>query len=209
MLFHHMKLGTQPHKLTQDTILLQNDKCIIKATAGTLTLPILIDNNPCGHLFIGKGELTLDTIVETTRGAIGKPLVKNLTQPYAMFSKTTNLNKELEPPTNQDLTNMGYKSTDEFLKTANDTFDQFTSGRRGDFDVEKDAHIFAFATEHSKWDILIAKAEKLVYTSKEKVYISKNNGHSVSLEPGSIFVSRKGKTVIIDKGNILVERHGQ
>ena len=207
MLFHHMKLGTQPHKLTQDTTLLQNDKCIIKATADTLTLPILIDDTPCGHLFIGKGQLTLDTIIETTRGAIGKPLIKNLTQPYAMFGENTNLNQT--PATTQDLANLGYKSADEFLKTANDTFDQFTHGRRGNFDIEKDAHIFAFAMEHSKWDILIAKGEKLVYTSKEKVYITKDNGHSVSLEPGSIFVSKKGKTVIIDKGNILVERNEQ
>jgi len=205
MLFHHVKLGTQPHKLTQDTTLLQNEKCIVKAAAGTLTLPILIDDTPSGHFFIGKGQLALDTIMETTRGAVGKPLVKDLTHPFAMFSEDMDLKQVAT--TSQDLTSMGYKSADEFLTIANDKFDQFTHGRHGNFDIERNVNIFAFANEHSRWDILIAKDDNIVYTSKEKVYVSKGNGHSVSLGPGSIFVSRKGKTVIIDNGNILVDRH--
>jgi len=203
-----MELGTQPHKLTQDTTLLQNDKCIIKATAGTVTLPILIDNTALGQLFIGKGQLTLDTIVETTRGAIGKPLIRDLTpnQPFLMLGETTKLKENLTEGTNQDLAGIGYKSTDEFLKVANETFDRFALTRHGHIDIEPDAHIFAFANEHRKWDFLIAKDNKLVYTSKHKVYVSKNNGETVSLGQGSVLVAKKGKTVVIGGGNILVDR---
>ena len=208
MLHSRMQLGNQLQKLTNDITLLQNEKCIIKATAGTLALPILIDNTTCGQLFIGKGQLTLDTIIETTRGAIGKPLIRNLTpdHPFLMLGETKNLKENLAPATNQDLTSMGYKSTDEFLKTANETFDQFAHKRHSHIDIEPNAHIFAFANEREKWDFLIAKDDKLVYTSKHKVFVSKNNGESVSLGQGSILVAKKGKTVVIDRGNILVDR---
>ena len=208
MLHSRMQLGNQPQKLTNDITLLQNEKCIIKATAGTFTLPILVDNTTSGQLFIGKGQLTLDTIIETTRGAIGKPLVTELTpdHPFLMLGETKSLKESLTPATNQDLTSMGYKSTDEFLKTANVTFDRFAHKRHSHIDIEPNAHIFAFANEHEKWDFLIAKDDKLVYTSKHKVYVSKNNGESVSLGQGSILVAKKGKTVVIDRGNILVDR---
>jgi hypothetical protein len=208
MLRSHMQLGNQPKKLTKDATLLQHEKCIIKVTAGTLTLPILVGNTTCGQLFISKGQLTLDAIIETTQGAIGKPLVNDLTpdHPFLILGETKNLKENLAPATSQDLTSIGYKSTDEFLKTANETFDQFTHNRHDHIDIEPDAHIFAFASEHEKWDFLIVKDDKLVYTSKNKVYVSKNNGESVSHELGSILVNRKGKTVVIDKGNILVNR---
>jgi len=208
MLLQHVQLGTQPQRLTKDTILLRNDKCIIKTAEGTLTLPILVDDNPSGHLFIGKGEFTLDAIIETTRGAIGKPMTRNLTpnQPFLMFNATKNLNENLTPASTQDLSNMAYRSTDEFLKKADDTLDQFVRRRHGHFDIESDTHIFAFATEHGRWDILVAKQNKLVYASKHRVYVSRDNGESVSVGPAQILVAKKGKTVVIDKGNILVDR---
>jgi hypothetical protein len=203
-----MQLGNQPQKLTKDATLLQNEKCIITATAGTLALPILLDEATSGQLFVGKGQLTLDAIVETSRGAVGKPLVRDLNpdHPFLMLGETENLKENSAPATDQDLTSMGYKSSGEFLKTANEAFDEFAHRRHSHIDIEPDARIFAFANEHEKWDFLIAKADKLVYTSKRKVYISKNNGESVSLGQGSILVAKKGKTVVIDRGNILVDR---
>ncbi len=208
MLTSRMQLGNQPQKLTKDVTLLHNEKCIVAATTGTLALPILLDNATNGQLFIGKGQLTVDTIVETSRGAIGKPLVRDLNphHPFLMLGETENLKENLAPATNQDLNNIGYKSTDEFLKTANEAFDEFAHRRHSHIDIEPNAHIFAFANDHEKWDFLIAKDDRLVYASKHKVYVSKNAGESVSLEPGSILVAKKGKTVVIDRGNILVDR---
>ncbi len=208
MFHNHMEMGSEPQKLTQDTTLLQNQKCVIKATAGTLTLPILIDNTTKGHLFIGNGEFTLDAIIETARGAIGKPITRNLNPdlPYLMLGENTTLNQNLAPATTQDLINMGYQSTEELLKKANNIFDRFAHQRHGHINIKGDSHIFAFATENDRWDILVAKRDKLVYTSKHRVYVSRDNGESVSLGPAQILVAKKGKTVIIDNGNILVDR---
>jgi hypothetical protein len=203
-----MRLGNQPHKLTKDATLLQNEKCIVTASAGTLAVSILLESATAGQLFIGKGQLTLDTIVETSRGAIGRPLIRDLdpNHPFLMLGETDNLKENLAPATNQDLNNVGYKNTDEFLKIANEAFDQFAHRRHSHIDIEPDAHIFAFANECEKWDFLVAKDDKLVYASKHKVYISKNGSENASLGPGSILVSKKGKTVVIDRGNILVDR---
>jgi len=208
MLLTYMKLSDQPQKLTQDATLLQNQKCIVKAYASTLTLPILIDNTPSGHLFIGKGEFTIDAIIETTRGAIGKPITRTLSpdKPFLMISEAHSLNKILTPASTQDYSDIGYKNKEELLKTANSTFDHFAHRRHGQHDIKPDAHIFAFATEHDKWDILVAKKDKLVYTSKHRVYVSRDNSESVSVGPSEILVAKKGKAVVIDKGNILVER---
>ena len=208
MIHSRMHLGNQPQKLTKDATLLQNEKCIVTASAGTLALPILLDNATSGQLFIGKGQLTLDTIVETSRGAIGKPLVRDLNpdHPFLMLGETKNLKENLTLATNQDLNALGYKSTDEFLKIANEAFDGFAHRRHSHIDIEPDAHIFAFANEYDRWDFLILRDDKLVYASKHKVYVSKNGGGSASLGPGSILVSKKGKTVVIDRGNILVDR---
>ena len=206
MLLQHLQLGTQPQKLTIETTLLQNNKCLIKTAADTLSLPILVDDSPRGHLFIGNGEFTLDAIIETTRGAIGKPVTRNLNQPFLMLGENKTLNQNLAPATTQDLTNNGYKNTDEFLRKAHETLDQFAHRRHGRFDIESNAQVFAFATETDRWDILVAKQDKLVYTSKNRVYVSRDNGESVSLSPAQIIVAKKGKTVVIDKGNILVDR---
>lgn len=208
MFYNNMEIGNQPQKLTQDTTLLQNQKCVIKAKAGALALPILIDNTTKGHYFIGNGEFTLDAIIETARGAIGKPITRNLTPdlPYLMLGENTTLNQNLTPATTQDLTNMGYQSTEEFVRKANDAFDRFAHRRHGHIDIKGDSHIFAFATENDKWDVLVAKRAKLVYASKHRVYVSRDNGGSVSLSPAQILVAKKGKTVVIDNGNILVDR---
>ena len=171
-------------------------------------MPILIDNTASGYLFFGKGEFTLDAIIETSRGAIGKPITRTLSpdQPYLMLGENTTLNQNLASATNQDLTSIGYQSTEEFLKKAESTFDQFAHRRHGHINIGEDSHIFAFATEHDKWDILVAKRDKLVYKSKHRVYVSRDNGESVSLSPAQILVAIKGKSVVIDNGNILVDR---
>lgn len=203
----HAQLGNQPGKLAQDTTLFQNEKCIVKAHVGTLTLPILVDKEVSGYLMIGKGEFTLDAIIETSRGAVGKSLTQNLDRPFLMLGENKSFLQSLEPASPQDLSNRGFGSVDEFLKTANEAFDHFAHRPHGHVDVEHDACIFAFATEHDdKWDFLIAKDDKLVYTSRNKVYVSRSNGGSASVGSGEILVSRKGKTVVIERGNILVDR---
>lgn len=208
MLNNRMHLGNQLHRLTKDATLLQSERCIVSATAGTLALPVLLDDAASGQFFVGKGQFTLDAIIETSRGAAGKPIIRDLNpnHPFLMLGETENLKENLAPATDQDLISMGYKNLGEFLKTANEAFDEFAHRRHSHIDIEPDARIFAFANDHEKWDFLVAKDDKLVYASKHKVFVSRSSGESVSLGQGSILVTKRGKTVVIDRGNILVDR---
>jgi len=209
-MFHtNMQLGNLPQKLTQDSTLLQNEKCIIKAAAGTLTLPIMIDNMTRGHIFVGRGQFTLDAIIETARGAVGESIIKDLTQPFIMLGENPKLTQNLTPATTEDLAHYGYASADELLKTANNMLERLAHKRHVHFGTDPDAHIFAFDIGQDKLDILIAKGDRLVYKSEDKVYISKNKAENVAIGQGQIFVARKGKTVVIDKDNIFVDRSGE
>lgn len=202
-----IKLGDQPCKLTKDFTLFKNEKCIIETTSGALAVPIMIDESTYGYFFAGKGKLTLDTIIETPKGAIGKPLIKDLHQPFLMFSKISKIQESLAPATAQDISDMGYRDVQDFLAKSNQTLDQFAWHSHSHFDLEEGSYIFAFVNEHNKWDMLVSKGDKLVYTSKDKVYISKDQTESLELQfqPSRVLIAGKGKTVVISKDNILID----
>jgi hypothetical protein len=202
-----MKLGNQPNKLTQDLTLFQNEKCIVKAFAGTLTLPILHDELTRGLVFAGRGQLTLDAIVETSRGAVGKPLIKDLNQPFIMIGKISNFQESLAPADAQDASKAGYASLEEFMAKTTVIFNRFFWHRHTHLDFEEDSRLFAFVGEHDKWDMLISKGNRLVFTSKDKVYISKDKVQNLVIGPEQVLVAGKGKTVVISNNDILVDRH--
>jgi hypothetical protein len=207
MLFRNVKLGDQPSKLTHDLTLLQKEKCIVKAFAGTLTLPILHDELVRGYVFAGNGQLTLDAIVETPRGAVGKPLIKDLNQPFIMIGKIGNFQESSALADAQDISKAGYASLEEFKAKISVIFNRFFGHSHTHLDSEDNSCVFAFVSEQDKWDMLISKGNKLVYTSKDKVYISKDKIQNIVIGPEQVLVAGKGKTVVIANNDILVDRH--
>jgi hypothetical protein len=198
------RLGNEPSRLTKDLVLLQNEKCIVRAFASDLTLPILADDVTLGYIFLGKGRFALDAIVETPKGAVGKPLVKDLDKPFIMLGKICNVANDLTPATVHDISNMGCGNSEEFLAKANEVFSRFSLGCHTRFNFEEDSQVFAFANEHDKWDMLISKGEKLVYMSRDKVYISKDKAESVDISPAGVLVAERGKTIVIGENNVLI-----
>jgi len=202
-----VKLGTQPLKFTNDLTLFQNEKCMVKTAAGTLTLPILVDDETRGQLFFGKGEFTLDAIIETPNGAVGKPLIKSLTTPFLVFGSVSGIKERMVPATVDDIKNVGYTGLEDFLAKANDLLNRFFGNSRTHLHLEEDRHLLAFSNGNGGWDILVSKGNKLVYTSKDSVYVSKGNVQSVVVQPDSIVVKRHGKTVVIVGDNIFVNKN--
>jgi hypothetical protein len=200
-----LKLGKQPRKLNRDLTLLQNEKCLITVQKGTLTLPILIEGNAQGHLLTGRGQFTLDAIIDTPKGAIGKSLITDLNQPFLMFSTDNTTPEDLTPATDQDITNMGYENLEDLLVKANDVFSQFTINSQKHPKIEEDTQMFAFFTPDKTWDILIAKEDKLIFTSKNRVYIFKDEAEVTEFHPHRLMLAADGKTVIIGKNNILID----
>lgn len=209
MTARNMKLGKQPSKLNHDLILLENEKCIIEVAKGTLTLPILIDETAQGCFFAGKGRLTLDTIVETPEGAVGKPMNNDLTQPFLMFGETAPLSEALSPAIDEDFSKMGCNDLADFLVKANEAFSKFFSGGNRSIGLEskfeKRSIMFAFLNTHDKWDVLISKGDKIIYTSEGRVYISSDLDEDFETRSAHVLFARNGKTVVVGRHNVLVD----
>lgn len=204
MRLFNYKLGGEPLKLLNDSNLLQTNKCVVKATRNTLALPILINENLEGHVFHGSGQLLIDTIVETEKGAIGKPTIKDLDKPFLMLGKTEEVKNNLATANPQELAQFGYSTVEAFVKTAEDFCNYlFNKGLQCNDSTTGDSKIFVFTNAES-FDVLVAKGNELVYTSKEKVFVFKND-KEVLTSPQEVVVSKRGRTVVVAKDRVFVE----
>lgn len=200
-----LKLGKQPHKLNRDLTLLQNEKCTITAQEGTLTLQILMEGNTRGYLLAGRAQFTLDAIIDTPRGATGKSIHTDLNQPFLVFSPADAISQNSTPATAQDISNTGFDSLEDFLVRANDVFSQFTINSHKNPELEENTQMFAIPASDKTWNILIAKENKLIFTSKNKIYIFRDVSENSEFHPQITRFAEDGKMLIIDRNNILIE----
>jgi hypothetical protein len=121
-----------------------------------------------------------------------------------MLGKVLKIANDLTPASHEDVSNLGYGNSEEFLAEADDVFSRFSIGCHS-FNLEEDSQVFAFANEYDKWDMLISKGDKLVYTSRDKVYISKDKAESIDISPAGVLVAERGKIVVIGKNNVLID----
>jgi len=206
MKYPNYKLSNEPLKIVEDATLLKNERCVVDALEGSLALPILIDEKVQGYVFHGTGKLVVDSIIETTKGAVGKPTVKDLKHPFMMLGGAEEIKDNLGNADTSDLQNAGYERVDAFIEHAEELCGRLLKGKHCHVDFNgEDSRLFAFLNEEGKLDILISKSNKLVYKSEKRVYISKGS-KSVLQRPGEIIVSRKGKTVVIANNGILIEK---
>ncbi|MDH5266865.1 MAG: hypothetical protein OEW62_04215 [Candidatus Bathyarchaeota archaeon] len=210
MKYLNYKLSNESLKIVENATLLKNERCVVDALEGSLALPILIDEKVQGYVFHGTGKLVVDSIIETARGAVGKPTVKDLKHPFMMLGGVEEIKDDLDNADTSDLQNAGYESVDAFIEQAEELCGRLLEGKNChvDFNVDfngKDSRLFAFLNEEDKIDILVSKNDKLVYKSEKKVYLSKGS-KSVLKRPKEIIVSKKGKTVVIANNGILIEK---
>jgi hypothetical protein len=200
------RLGDKPLTTVEDTNLLKNDRCIIGVLKGTLALPIILDEETEGYVFHGVGKLLLDAVIETSRGAIGKPIDRDLKDPFLMVGGASEIKASLEYADNSDLSMLGYKSPEDFSKRAEELCKSLfkRKSRRINLD-EKEGRIFAFQNVDAKSDILVSKRDKLVYNSRRNVYVFKGD-KGILKHPGEVVVSKKGRTIVINDRNVVVER---
>ena len=206
MKYTNYELGNESLKIVKDATLLKNERCVVDALEGSLALPVLIDEKVQGYVFHGTGKLLVDSIIETTKGAVGKPTVKNLKHPFIMLGGAEEIKDNLANADTSDLQNLGYERADAFIEHAEELCGRLLNGKHCHVDFNgKDSRLFAFLNEEGKLDILVSKDDKLVYKSEKKVYLSKGS-KNVLKRPKEIIVSRKGKTVVIANNDILIEK---
>jgi hypothetical protein len=201
MIWKNYQLGNTVSKTSEATMLWQTEKGIIEISKNTLAIPIKLSDKERGYVFHGNGKLLVDTIVETEEGAIGKPVEKELNDPFLMLGNVEEIQKHFTKAGEEDFAKMGYGNQQGFVDRAEELFNQFfkkegmhghqtLSGNRG--------FIFAFQNQTSKLDILVAKGSKLVYKAMDIVFVS-NENKIVLKSPREVVCASNGKSVIIKK----------
>jgi hypothetical protein len=188
-------------KATEDMRLWQTEKGVLEICRNTLVIPIRVRDQRRGYVFHGHGKLLLDTIVETDEGAIGRSVEKELSDPFLMLGNTEKIEQHSITASEEDLARIGYKNQQEFVTKAEDLCNQFFEQRKrriGNHQSfgEHSGSIFAFQNQTNELDILVTKGSKLVYATRDVVFVS-NKNKVVLKSPNEVICASNGKSVII------------
>jgi hypothetical protein len=199
MTWDDYKLDDTVFTTDEPLTLWQAENGIVEINKNAIAIPIKLDTEQRGFIFQGKGKLLLDTIIETENGAIGKPVEKELNEPFIMLSDTEDIQKHLRNANKQSLAEAGYENEKEFRDKAENLLDKLSERGR-----IHNAHccshhysgsIFAFPNKADKLDMLIAKGSKIVYKATDKVFVS-NKSNVVLKTPEEVIVSHNRRSVI-------------
>jgi hypothetical protein len=200
MIWQDYRLDGTVVKTNETMMLWQTEKGIVEIGKDTLAVPIKQNSQEKGYVFHGHGKLLIDAIIETEHGAVGKPVEKELDQPFLMLEDTERLQKRLTEAREQDLKRMSYQNPQEFIAKAENLFDQFFRTRdqhRQGFSGSHDT-IFAFPNKNNKLDILVVRDARLVYEALDMVYVSDEN-KAILKSPNEIVCSSNGRSVVIKR----------
>lgn len=199
------KLDDVVFKVTKGVRLLQTERGIVELGENALAISIILNEKPRGYVFHGQGKLLIDAIVETKEGAIGKPIDRELNEPFLMLGDTDTVQQYFADVDEHGFGKMGYENQQGFMAKAEDLLKHFFKERVQDNEISDAEHglIFAFSNENGDLDMLVVKECKLVYNTKSTIFVSDKN-KTVLKSPNEVIVSNDGKSVIIKKGNSLI-----
>ncbi|MEM2102997.1 MAG: hypothetical protein QXM22_05745 [Candidatus Bathyarchaeia archaeon] len=163
-------------KANEDMTLWETENGIVKIDKNTLAIPIKRGDKLEGYVFHGNGKLLLDTIVETERGAVGKPVEKEINTPFLMLGDTEKIQPQLKPATKEDLSEIGYTHEEEFKAQAQELCKKFLRKAHWcPYNGKRNGYVFIFPNETGNEDILLAKDSNIVYKSTNTVFLSSKN----------------------------------
>lgn len=198
MMPHNHRLGDTVLKANEDFVLWQTEKGIVKILKDSLACPIKFCDQIVGYILHGNGKLTLDTIIETREGAVGKSVERDLKEPFIVLGDIKEKNQKLTAASIEDLKKKDYASTQEFIAKAEKILQHFSEKMEKSNLGVKNGFIFAFSNEIGKFDTLIAKDEKLIYTTPESMFIL-NDDKAIWKTPSEVILIKDQKVLIARK----------
>jgi len=199
MSWHSYHLGETISKTTEPLKLCETEKCIVETGKDTLAIPVMLNGSLEGYVYHGHSKLVLDTVVETEQGAVGKPVEKEINQPFLMLGNTEIAGPRLSPMSQEDLSRMGYGRQAEFLSNAEDLLNRFFKrGRIHEHRHSGNGSVFAFQNEANKLDFLIAGGARLVYKTMNSVFVLNTNNTVLKNLSGVVCISN-GKCVVVKR----------
>lgn len=181
-----LELG-EIRRLNENVSLMKTDKALIEVNAGAILVSVGIDQVQRGYVLHGEGTLAVDVIVETADGAVGKPIQKILNEPFLALMSTFLVEERLTVPFDQDLKAFGYVNEEAFRTRADDLCRMFFGISDNHFSNRGDGgFVFVFPRKNGRPDLLVADHDRLVFKSREIVFIS--NGHKAILKSSEGFL---------------------
>jgi hypothetical protein len=193
------ELGTTVMKINGDLELCKSDKASVSVCKGTLAVPVRWKDEEDGYVFLGHGKLLVDTIVETERGAFGKPVERDLDEVFLMLGGTEEVHVGLGVASDEDLKTMNVEEKT-FLDRARDLLEEFGDGTTVSGSRcfgHREGLIFAFSHGEKRPDVLLVKNSKIIYTTRDLTFIS--NMHKSILKSGGHVVLSTPRAVVFDR----------
>jgi hypothetical protein len=180
--------------------LAKSDKVSLEIKKGALTLPVKVEDNREGYMFLGEGKLLIDAIVETERGAVGKPVERELRDLFLMLGNMEETSKHLEKADDDDLRRRDF--TEKTLLTkAQDMLAKFMGKEvthRSEHLRQSEGTIFAFPNKECNLDLLLLNGPRLIFTTKDMSFIC-DGDKSVLNTPRQVFLSAQGTSLALGR----------
>jgi hypothetical protein len=200
MMWQNYHLDNAISKAAEDTKLWQTEKGIVEIEKNTLAIPVIMNDQVKGYIFDGHGKLLLDTIVETKEGAVGKPIEKEIHEPFVMLGNAEMTGRNLKPASSEDLAEAGYADRLGFMAKAEGLLDRFFKNGRIHScrcSYGEEGLLFAFRNPADDLDILLAEDAKIVYKAMDTVFISDMN--RAILKSCEVVCVSSGKSVVVKR----------
>jgi hypothetical protein len=195
-MMQHYEVEDTILRSTAELTLTRSDKVSLEIKKGTLTLPVKVEDKREGYIFLGEGKLLIDAIVETEKGAVGKPVQRELGELFLMLGNTEETSKHLEKANEDDLRRRNL--TEKILfSQAQDLLTKFTEKRAphgSEHLRQPEGSIFAFPNGESNLDLLLLNGPRLIYTTKDMSFIC-DGDKSVLNTPRQVFLSAQGASL--------------
>jgi hypothetical protein len=189
MMWRHYDLGDTVLKTSERLNLWKSVRGLVDVEKDTLAVAITLHGKPEGHIFCGNGKMILDAIVETDRGAVGKPIERQLTDPFLMVGNADVIETH---------SFSAVAAEQDFLAKAQDLYHEFFGGEEhfGHGCHHHRGMIFAFKNDSGKLDLLIPHGSRIVYKAKHMVFISDEN-KVILKSPERMVVSNHGRCIVM------------
>ena len=181
-------LGALAGRVKQPTDLAQSEKALLSVNEGSLYFPIFHRNIEVGGIFIGLGQVIVDAIVETKRGAIGQSREFLWNGSLFILSEDGYWSPpETTPVKDKHLKEYLLESVDEAQERAQGIYDRF-------FEQNRNWLYETFIQRHRGW---IAQ-----------IFDRQHGKCSLIASDNRLVVSIADWKVVLS-GNKLVEKHGR
>jgi len=203
MKWRDYELDAEILKSNEDLTLCRSDQVLVEASKGTLAVAIKDKERIAGYVFIGRGRLLLDAIVETERGAFGKTIDRGLIEPFLMLGNNEGIRQNLSTVSSDDLGKTGLEEKTFFDKARNLLQSLSKNGKNCELNRSDggSGSLFAFATNDGRLDSLMVKDSKVVYTTRHVVFVS-NGRKSILTNSGQVVLSGHGRSLFVNRPQI-------